>query len=1450
MIRHRVRPRVSDYVVGAGTAVRAPRPAASGVRRRPESGDTLIEVLLALVVLGMASVAILIALSTTIGASAEHRKLATYDNVLAVASQQLTSLIQAQPTFFTDACTTPITSYPDGGGSSLLALPTPYSGQYSVQLTSVAWWNGTTYSTTCAANVPQLITIELLVNGSLSSPLMTNSFVVDYSVGSASAVAATGTPDHLAFLNTVAGGYAGSPLGTQPVVAVENGANQIVTTDLSMVTLSLSPTLVTNGLSNCSGNEVLGVVTFSGCTIGTGGTFQLVASDGTLTPATSNSFTVSSSSYHLVFTSQPIAGRSGANFGQSPVVAVENGSGSIDSSWQGTITLQSSGGLLSNCGLAAGLTTPTSATLTVVNGKATLPSGCLFAGGYFYDSAASPPTTATHYTMSAVATPTAVGDSAVSTTSNTFSVTGPGTASQLVFTTEPTGVASGNPSATFTGQPAVTIEDSYGNVVYNISSPPPVTLQLTQGGSAIANYPKGCQYAVSYGVYQFSNCYGNAYGVGYQLVASGSGLSSATSTPFNITNVATTLSFTTPPVASASGTQFSQQPVLTVTDSSGRTVTSITTPIASYGASPASGTLTNCTSLVPSLGVYHLATCTFAGLVGTSYTMSATVPGLPTAVSTSFSPTQPGVATQLVFTTAPVATTSGAPLATQPIVSVEDSAGNVVTSASTPITLTASGGTLSSCSGLTAAAGVVNVSNCTFAGVVKTTYTLTASSPGLTSATDPLVLTYPGVASQVVLSGCSADIVSLTSCTATATIEDVYNNVETTDSTSVVTFAQSSGAGTLTFAGSGAATVSGGVATETVTGANIGQVVVTASADGFTSNSVSFTVEPIPQTITWSGWPTTPPTWVPGGAGTFSAGTATDTANSVVTFNSSTPSVCTVSGTTVTMLNAGTCTIVPTATASGNYALTVGTPQSIVIGKAAQTVSFTTKGGAPATNDATTYSPSGTYQTYAIGSGGGAVTFAISASSSPSGVCTVNSSTGLVAINSAGTCLVTADAAATSNYLDSGVSSPPFRLTINKANQSPLTLASTTVPYTGTYSTTLAASGGSGMGAVTFAVSSGGTASGCSVSGSTLTASSFGTCLVTATKAADTDYLVTSSSPATITFTNQSVAFYTSSSYNTVTTGASISYNPSSPTYQTYAKGSGGGTVTFAISASSSPSGVCTVGASSGLVTLTSVGTCVVTADAGPIGSYLDSGPTSFTLVALGQPRWDGTSTATNGTNGKTTVTLSQPTTTKVGDLLIAVLYSGDNYQYGGGDPGTVTAPTGWTSVPCATSGGGCTTNNFNFNTGTSDQNGAVVTFTMKATAVATSKNPITYTFNSNNSGNFDLVSALLLSYGTPDGTTPVVDQSYWNPSQTTKKLTPTTNSDTFLTVIGDWWANSLSVDRGSALTARGSVVDGGVSSSLAADELLSSASPVPSMTPVSQSGSGQGVSVTILLKY
>ena len=62
----------------------------------PEQGDTLVEVLLALVILGIASVALLAGFATSIGASAEHRNLASLDSSTRLAANTAIADIQQQ----------------------------------------------------------------------------------------------------------------------------------------------------------------------------------------------------------------------------------------------------------------------------------------------------------------------------------------------------------------------------------------------------------------------------------------------------------------------------------------------------------------------------------------------------------------------------------------------------------------------------------------------------------------------------------------------------------------------------------------------------------------------------------------------------------------------------------------------------------------------------------------------------------------------------------------------------------------------------------------------------------------------------------------------------------------------------------------------------------------------------------------------------------------------------------------------------------------------------------------------------------------------------------------------------------------------------------------------------------------------------------------------------------
>jgi type II secretory pathway pseudopilin PulG len=808
---------------------------------RSEAGDTLVEVLLAVIVLGMASVALLIAFGTSISASADHRQLSASGIVLDSVSQQVISEIQANPTLFT--CPEVYSNYTS---DVTFTAPSNYTAgfatSYSAPVTAaIEYWNPSTesFGTTCEAGQPQQITITIV--DTTDHEQFTNSFVVDsplddVTTGSGSG-GSYGAAAQLVFTTEPVGGSTGEQLATQPVVTVEDASGNTVADDLSPVLLTLSgPGVTTNpsaALTGCAGTETEGVVTFAGCTVNTAGSYTITATDGNLTGSwVSSAFTVSASTDYLVFSTQPAAGASGALMATQPVVEAYNGSG-LDTNWSGTITLTSSGGSLTNC-----------SAISVTHGVGTFTS-CKFAGGYYYNPISNV-YLATPYTLTASAT-NSVATSPV--TSSAFGVTGPGSASQLVFSTQPTGAAGSSAATPFVTQPVVTIEDSYGNIVNTSSAS--ITLAISSGSLTCTTNPL----AASSGSASFSGCEGSAYGNGLTLTASSTGLSSTTSASFNITGAASQLIFTTQPVAGVSGTDFTKMPVITVEDAAGNTVTASSTAI-SLTVSPSSGTLALCTDLTPYEGVIDVATCNFAGLVGTPYTLTATQVDTPTnltATSGFFSPTAAGSPTQLVFTTEPVPGLAGSLFATQPVVSIEDSAGNVTTSNAVVTLASNNNGVLIGCSPISAVEGVAQFSNCGFGGLVTSSYQLAATSPGLSSASSsPFSPTGPGPASATNSSFTANPLIVVdngtTSTSLTATLEDAYTNP-----ISGKTIAVTQGGTGAVITAVSATTNASGVATFTATDTNREIVTFTAtdSSDGVAISQqpqVSFATQLTPTT--------------------------------------------------------------------------------------------------------------------------------------------------------------------------------------------------------------------------------------------------------------------------------------------------------------------------------------------------------------------------------------------------------------------------------------------------------------------------------------------------------------------------------------------------------------------------------------------------------------------------
>ena len=1179
-----------------------------GVTRFSEAGDTLVEVLLAVIVLGLASVALIIAFSTSISASAVHRQLATSDILLSTVSQEAIGVIESNANLNLFTSCNPQSTYVSDLSTVFTGTVTTQSGvTYTPALATntgsiygVEWWNPSTASfiSPCTQDVntkqPQLITVQVSYKGKLYY----NSFVVDYPLASVSAQTSTGIAAGLVWTTNPSSSASTSiPFAQQPVLEVEDSSGNAVTTDLSPVIISIASGTA-GQLSGCSGSEVNGIITFSGCQLDQAGTYTLTATDGSLPQAATVTVVVSGSTTpYIKFLTEPKGGASGSTFSTEPVIQVWLGA-SVDTAWSGTLTLSTSGGIF-------GPASCTSFSITNGNTAGTaLSSSCLFSGGIFYDPV-SGQTLAVPYTMSASAT------GLIPATSLTFVVSGPGPAAQLAFTTEPGGVASVSPTDVFPTQPVVDIEDAYGNVVTSSSA----TVSLAGTGLA------GCSSTTTKGVATFTGCHGTSYGTGFTTTATAAGGLSEASTSYNITGVPASMQFTTQPVAANSGATLATQPVITIYDSSGRVVTASTTAIT---LSASGGSLTFCTSLAPYQGVVTVNTCNFAGTVGTPYTMTATQ-GAITVTSNPFSPIAPGVATQLVFATQPVAGASQSVFTTQPVIDVEDSAGNLVTnSAATLPTPTASGGALAGCTNLTAVTGVISLANCTFGGVVGTPYFMTVSAYGLgTTNSATFSPNAAGPIDQIILTGCTSDVQWNTNCTAAATIEDVYNNI-LLNYNSGVTFAQVSGSGAVS--GLGTINASSGVASATLTGSVVGTLQVNATASAITSNSLTVTVIGIPQTVAF--YTTNVYTVVTtNGSTTYGPGLTYQTyaqgsGAGIITFASTTPSICTVNGSTglVTTVGAGTCSLTADAGPTAHYADSGATGFTLTILKATNVVTITSVAPAGAVVNGATYTAT------ASATSGDAV---VIASTTPT-VCTVSGNR--VSFLSVGTCTLSFSDIGNANYNAATTVTQSFN--VAKGAQATLVVTSTS----GNYLTplTLTTSGGSGTGVVSYVVANG-TATGCSIAAGALSATSTGTCTVTATKAADTNFLVATSAPTAVTLGKANQATLT-------VTSTSGTYN--TPLTLTYSGGSGTGAVSFSV-INGTATGCLVTGTT---LTSTSAGTCSVTVKKATDANFnaQSSVATTVTLAKLansititstapvaavnGGATYTATATATSGT--------------------------------------------------------------------------------------------------------------------------------------------------------------------------------------------------------------------------
>ena len=281
---------------------------------------------------------------------------------------------------------------------------------------------------------------------------------------------------------------------------------------------------------------------------------------------------------------------------------------------------------------------------------------------------------------------------------------------------------------------------------------------------------------------------------------------------------------------------------------------------------------------------------------------------------------------------------------------------------------------------------------------------------------------------------------------------------------------------------------------------------------------------------------------------------------------------CTVSGTSLTLLTAGRCSVVATNASNGIYS-SISSAATVFTFTAATQVTLTISNTVLTTiaGTAVTLTTSG-------GSGSGAVTYRASGSG-----CTITTTT--LTATRATTCSVTATKAADETY--KSASSTVVRFIFTLAPQEALSISTSPTSANAGTPIVLTTTGGSGAGAVRFALTP---SAGCRLSGSTLNATTPASCTVTATKAANGAYAAITSAPVTFTFS--AVAQATLNISNSITTA-----QKGKPITLTTAGGSGSGRVTFTLI-----SGGCTLNRTR--LTSTTATTCSISATKAASGIY------------------------------------------------------------------------------------------------------------------------------------------------------------------------------------------------------------------------------------------------------
>ena len=228
--------------------------------------------------------------------------------------------------------------------------------------------------------------------------------------------------------------------------------------------------------------------------------------------------------------------------------------------------------------------------------------------------------------------------------------------------------------------PAVLVNDQAGN------PSPGVAVSFTPNRSASVSPETAI--TNEQGIAQVSWTLGSTANVSYTLTAR---IESSTIEPVRFSAVARPGSagrlriVVQPSSPNQSGSPFAQQPVIQVTDENGNPTPQPGVTVTATVSSGPSGSLANATATTDGSGQAAFSGLLLTGQVG-NYTLSFSAPGLTGVTSNPFA-VSAGVAAQLALTIQPsTLARSRAPLVIQPVVQVQDAAGNPIRQPGTVVT--------------------------------------------------------------------------------------------------------------------------------------------------------------------------------------------------------------------------------------------------------------------------------------------------------------------------------------------------------------------------------------------------------------------------------------------------------------------------------------------------------------------------------------------------------------------------------------------------------------------------------------------------------------------------------------------------------------------------------------------------------------------------------------------